>query len=104
MNLRIAIATLMFVTGAVTFAANGHAARVIDLEINTAPPPPREEPAPPPREGYIYERGHYGWDGHQYVWTEGKYIPKREGHEWRSYVLEPKGERWHYRAGHWDDD
>ena len=105
MNFRILVTTLMLAIGALGFVAKGHAARVIDLEIGVAPPPPRAEVViPEPREGYIVERGHYGWSGNQYVWIEGQYIPRREGHEWRSYTLEPRGDRWHYRAGHWDDD
>ena len=82
----------------------GNAARVVELEIGTAPPPPRVEVVPEPREGFIYERGHYEWDGQRYVWVEGKFIEKREDHKWRPYVLEPRGEKWHFRAGHWDDD
>jgi hypothetical protein len=105
MNFRILLSTLMLVIGALGFVAKGHAARVVDLEIGVAPPPPRAEVVvPEPRDGYIVERGHYGWDGSRYVWVEGQYIPKREGHDWRSYTLEQRGDRWHYRAGHWDDD
>ena len=104
MNFRILLATLMLTIGAVGFVSQGHAARVVDVEIGVAPPAPRVEVVPAPRDGYIYEKGHYGWDGRQYVWTEGQFIPKREGREWRSYVLEQRGNKWHYRAGHWDDD
>jgi hypothetical protein len=80
-------------------------ARVVDVEIGAAPPPARVEVAPAPREGYFYEPGHYeSIDGQNYVWVEGKYIPNREGHVWRPYVMEHHGDRWHFRAGHWDDD
>ena len=62
MNFRILVMTLMVAIGALGFVAKGHAARVIDLEIGVAPPPPRAEVViPEPREGYIVERGHYIW-------------------------------------------
>ena len=75
-----------------------------EIEIQIAPPADRVEVIPAPREGYIYERGHYDWDGGRYVWHEGHFIQKREGHVYRPYALEHRGDRWYYRRGHWDDD
>ena len=34
----------------------------------------------------------------------GSYIALREGHQWVPYTIERHGDKWHYRAGHWDDD
>src|SRR5205814_9618184 len=79
-------------------------AAVKEFEITIAPPADRVEVVPAPRDGYIYERGHYVYDGNQYVWTEGKFIRHREGHVYTPYALERRGERYYFRAGHWDDD
>ena len=104
MRIRSLVAALALVVGSAGIATAAHA-RVVDLEIGVAPPPERVEVVPAPRDGYVYERGHYETtDGQTYVWVEGKYIPNREGHVWHPYVMERDGDRWHFRAGHWDDD
>jgi hypothetical protein len=52
-------------------------------------PPPRYEPVPPPRgERYIWEPGHWQWNGVQYVWVEGRYVARRPHYG-------------HYVPGHW---
>ena len=79
-------------------------ARSIEVEINTAPPPARVEVVPAERPGFIYERGHYTWDGHAYVWTEGRYIEARPGHTYEQPLIERRGEHYVFRSGHWDDD
>jgi hypothetical protein len=53
---------------------------------------------------YIYERGHYGWDGQQYVWSEGRFIQERPGHVYKPYAFECRGEVYYYRPGFWDDN
>ena len=104
MDMRKMIAALTLASGTLGLATASQAARVVDVEIGAAPPPPLVEVIPPPRAGYIFQPGHYGWDGRTYVWTEGQFILDRPGHVYRPYVIEQRGERWHFRAGHWDDD
>ncbi len=107
MNPRIIACALALAIGTFGMATMAHAAKVVDVEIGEAPPslPGRIDFAPPGhREGYIYEPGHYGWDGHNYVWIDGEYHKIREGHHWVPYVLARDGDEWHYRAGHWDDE
>lgn len=58
-------------------------------------PPPRYEPVPPPPPGaYIWQPGHWVWDGRAYVWAQGRYVPRRH---YREYV---QG-RWELRGGRW---
>ena len=107
MKMRSLMAALTMAVGTLGFATVTNAARVVDVEIGVAPPPPAEQTIvviPAVREGFIYEPGHYGWDGQRYVWVEGQYVPNREGHQWRHYTLEQRGDKWHYRVGHWDDE
>jgi hypothetical protein len=59
---------------------------------------------PAPRTALIYEPGHYTYDGSKFVWSEPQFIKEREGHTYTPYLLEQRGEKWHYRSGHWDDD
>ncbi len=79
-------------------------ARSVEVEISSAPPADRVVVAPEPRPGYIYERGHYAWDGHAYVWSEGRYIEERPGHVYTQPMIKHRGEHYYYRSGRWDDD
>jgi len=79
-------------------------AAVVEFDIDQGPPPARVEVVPAPRDGYIYEPGHYVYDGHAYVWHDGEYIRNREGHQYVPSEVQRHGEKWHYRGGYWDDD
>ena len=79
-------------------------ARTTEVEITVAPPPDREYIVPPPRQGYVYERPHYEWDGHQYVWTDGRFIEERPGHVYEQPRIVERGEHHYLNRGHWDDD
>lgn len=71
----------------------------------TMVPPPRYERVPPPRgERMVWEPGHWQWNGRQYVWRGGHYIPRRE--HWHAYVpgrwaWAPRLQRWEWIAPHW---
>ena len=103
MRIRTAIAGTAVGLGILAGAGIAQA-RSVEVEISSAPPADRVIVAPDPREGYVYERGHYGWDGHAYVWSEGRYIEERRGHVYVQPSVEHRGERYYYRSGHWDDD
>jgi hypothetical protein len=93
MKTKSLIAALALAAGSVGIAGVAYA-RVVDIEIGVAPPPARVEVVPAPREGYVYEKGHYETaDGQTYVWVEGRYFPNREGHIWHPYVMERSGEQ-----------
>ena len=43
----------------------------------SAPPPPEvETPPPAPSPTYVWEPGHWYWNGVQYHWQPGKYVAK----------------------------
>ena len=94
------LAVVIGLSGIATIAT----AAVTEIEIRTAPPPDRVENLPPPREGYLYEQGHYTYDGRQYVWSDGQFLKHREGHTYTPYALERRGDTWYYRPGYWDDN
>ena len=103
---RSLMTALTFAVGSLGIATMANAAR-IEVEIATPPPSSGETTVvvvPPVREGFIYEPGHFAVDGDKYVWVDGQYIAQREGHRWVPYVIEQRGDTWHYRAGHWDDE
>jgi hypothetical protein len=71
------------------------------IVVEAAPPPLRAEVAPAPREGYVWAPGYWNYDGTNYVWVDGRFLPDQAGAvyvapRWESangrYAL--YGERW----------
>ncbi len=62
------------------------------------PPPLRREIVPPPPPGpYVWQPGHWQWDGHGYFWAPGHYVRRRP--HWRRFhpghwVRRPRGWVW----------
>ena len=103
MTVRNLILGSMLTAAAVALPA-GAQARAVELEVDVAPPAARVEVAPAPRPGFVYAPGYWQYDGKQYTWTEGRFIADREGHRYVVPAYEPRGQRWVFRAGHWDDE
>ena len=102
--MRIRTLAAAIAIGALTSPAFAES-RTVEVQIGVAPPVDREVVVvPAPREGYIYERPHYDWDGNAYVWRDGRYIEERRGHEYVQPRIEHRGEHWFFHRGHWDDD
>lgn len=74
-------------------------------------PPPGYAPIPSPRNEYvppppgprmIWESGHWHWDGYQYVWIGGRYVPGRP--HYREYMpgrWVMGGAGWVWVPAHW---
>jgi hypothetical protein len=84
-----------------TLLGLGGAALAASLAIGTAPsalaqgyapppPPPYAEPMPQPRDRYVWEAGHWRWNGYKYIWFKGHWIPNG-----------PPGS--HFVPGYWKD-
>ncbi len=97
--LAVAFAAGVIVAPAASFAA-------VEFEVNVAPPADRVEVVPAPREGYTWERGYYRWDADakKYEWNEGRFIANREGHRFIQHEWVHEGDKYRFRAGHWDDE
>ena len=68
-------------------------------------PEPREEVIPPPPgDRYVWEPGHWHWNGAQYAWAPGHYVIRGPGYG--RYVpghwgwSAPQG-RWVWHPAHW---
>ncbi len=73
----------------VAFLAIGIGSAVAQPPPPAGPPPIQYEAVPPPPgERYVWEPGHWHWNGVQYVWFRGHYVIRQAG--WGHYV-----------PGHW---
>ena len=74
---------------------------------NYAPiPEPRFERVPPPRgDRFLWQPGHWHWNGYRYVWFPGIYIDRRPTyHHWSEghWAWAPRWGRYVWVRGHWD--
>ena len=77
------------------------------LPPQPAPPPataPEEyaPPAPPgPPEASYWVRGHWDWNGYQYVWVSGHYMQRPVGLYWEPGRWVARDGQWVWIGGHW---
>jgi hypothetical protein len=71
------------------------------LVVRTAPPPPREEVIPAARHGYVWTPGYWNWNGHRYVWVQGRYQRERMGYRWHEPTWTEANGRWRMERGGW---
>ena len=74
------------------------------VEINVAPPTPREEVVPAPRAGYVWAPGYWSWRRHNHVWVSGHWIHHRHGYRWVPEHWEERHGHWRFDPGHWVRD
>ena len=103
MNLRNLVVGSTLAIAAVAIPTAGQA-RVFEFDVEVAPPPQRVEVVPAPRAGYTWESGYWRYDHGRYVWQPGHWVVVREGHRYIPHEWVARGDRWHFRAGHYDDD
>ena len=99
MSIRTAALCIALALGAPTLSfARGY------IEVDVAPPAPREEVIPEARVGYVWAPGYWEWRHHDHVWVNGHYIRGRHGHHWVAATWTHEGERHRFAAGHWERD
>jgi hypothetical protein len=86
--------------GAMTAPLTAQAQIIVDV----APPAPRYERVPHPRAGYVWENGHWQWNGRRYVWVAGHWERARPGYAYHSPRWVERNGRWEYSARRWDRD
>ena len=80
---------------------------VTDVVVARPPPPVRVERVPPPPSGgpaelFVWQPGHWHWDGHDYHWQRGHYErrPAREA-SWVPPEWVARDGQWVFKPGHW---
>lgn len=59
-------------------------------------------PAPPmPAERAYWVRGHWDWNGVQYVWVGGHYVERQVGLVWEPGRWVARDGQWVWIGGHW---
>jgi hypothetical protein len=73
--------------------------------VNPYPPPPAprvEVLPPPPGPAFVWEPGHYHWNGAAYVWLPGRYVTRIAGTtHWEHGHWANRGGAWVWIPGHW---
>ncbi|WP_267223214.1 hypothetical protein [Dyella silvae] len=73
------------------------------VEVIAPQPPPTVlvEEEPPHRPGYVWARGYWHWNGHQYVAVHGHWEGEREGYHYVHPHYEHRNDGWHLNVGVW---
>lgn len=100
MSIKTAVLCVALGVGAGLVPSIGSARAYVDIDV--APPAPREEVVPGPRRGYEWAPGYWNYRGHHHVWVRGHWVHARHGHHWVPAHWEERHGRWHFEAGHWD--
>ncbi len=74
----------------------------VRLDVDIAPPAPREEVVPEPRPGYVWAPGYWNYDGRQHVWVGGHWIHERRGQHWVADRWDQRDGHYHHERGHWE--
>jgi hypothetical protein len=85
-----------------TAGVSGVASARTYVDIDIAPPPPREEVVPGPRVGFVWAPGYWDYNGRHHEWRKGHWVHERHGHHWVNDEWVQRDGRWHHERGHWD--
>jgi hypothetical protein len=91
---------LAVLTAASALSASAALAQEV-LVAPMGPPPARVEAPPPPRDGFVWDPGHWRWMHGQYAWAPGHWQAVRVGYRWVPGHWAPRGPNWRWIPGHW---
>ena len=100
MSVKTAVLCIALGVGAGLVPGIGNARAYIDIDI--APPAPREEVIPAPRRGYVWAPGYWNYRHHRHAWVRGHWVHGRHGHHYIAAHWRQRGHRWRFEEGHWD--
>lgn len=73
------------------------------VEVVAPQPPPERviEVEPVGRQGYVWSRGYWRWEGGRYVAVHGHWEPERQGYRYVHPHWEQHRDGWHWQRGGW---
>lgn len=79
------------------------AAEAQELKKPLAPQAQTDTIPPSPGEAFTWIPAHWSWERVEYVWVEGTYVEKKEGHDWvaGSWTRSKNTGLWSYSKGYW---
>ena len=101
MTVKKTLFALMFASacGAISVPAQAQ------VYVQVAPPPDRHEVVPShTRRGYVWEPGHWRWNGRRHVWVAGHWERARPGYVHVAPRWVERDGRWEYHSRRWDRD
>ncbi|HEY7929754.1 MAG TPA: YXWGXW repeat-containing protein [Steroidobacteraceae bacterium] len=101
MKIHKLVVAAMLALGTVGLSLPATAPAAVGLDIDIAPPAPRDEPPPVPRAGYVWAPGYWEWRGHRHVWVQGHWVRERRGFHWVPAHWDQRGRHWRFVPGHW---
>ena len=100
MSIRTAIFCAAFALSAVAAPQFSHAGVNVDIDI--APPAPREEVVPAARAGFVWAPGYWNYNGHKHDWVGGHWEKEHHGQHYVPARWEQHDNHWRLQQGHWD--
>ena len=103
MKTPVRLLVVQFTLAAATLGAMAAPAGAEEIVVvaPSAPPAVLGEAVPAPRDGYVWDRGHWRWEHGRYVWAPGHWQPVRVGYHWVPGHWAPRGAHWAWVPGHW---
>jgi|SRR5436190_23535681 len=79
------------------------AAAAANVYVRIGPPARVVEVRPVARHrGYVWQDGYHRWNGHRYVWVNGRYVrPPYARAVWTSGNWSRSQRGWYWAPGHW---
>ena len=81
-------------------ATPAQARSVVELSVQTAPPPPRFERVVV-RPGHVWAPGYWRWNGRRHVWVAGHYVVARPGYVYVGPRWVHGGPGYRFHDGYW---
>ena len=105
MIMRKVLVSALFAAGTIAAVATPTASMAqVEFNLTFGPPVTIYEPVPAPRSGYIWQAGHWNWDGNRHVWSNGNWQAARPGYSYNAPRWVEHNGRWNYQASRWDRD
>jgi hypothetical protein len=99
---KLLVSALFVATAIGTVAMPLPSVAAVDVYVNTAPPPPRNERVPAARRGYAWSPGYWNWRGKRHVWVAGSWVRERPGYAYQPHQWVERDGRWNLERGRWN--
>ena len=104
---QVAVATPQVAVVAPTVAVATPGVEVVEtapteVVVKAKPPVERVEVIPvAPSPAHVWIKGHWHWNGVEWIWNPGKYVVAKAGLKWYPPQYVERGGAFYFVAGHW---